>query len=181
MISNSKKSDFLILKGVKLTDFTNKSISSTKPIEKTAVYTDIPTKFTKVDNWPKFSNLKCWECDRLVSGYPKFVPMNIRREFDSTLGEYVDVCDVLGNFDEWSCAVRYIYTELPKNQQPDAIQALLIFESKFTGESKKITIQPSPSKTIMQQYCGNSGITTEEYQKKIIDTANDYKICTSLM
>lgn len=175
MILNNKKTDFLVLKGVKIDDFSYKPlILKQQRQEKTPVYTDIPHKFTSVEDWIKVSNLKCWECDRFVSTYPKFIPMNAKRELDVNQ-KYIDVCDVLGNFDEWSCAVSYINTKIPANQRIDAVRSLLIFEAKFSGE-RKIIIHPSPPKTIMQQYCGNNGITSEEYQKRIEDISNEYKI-----
>jgi hypothetical protein len=46
------------------------------------------------------------------------------------------------------------------------LEILLIFEAKFSGNKKKVINIPQP-KTIMQDYCGADGCTTEEYKRKL--------------
>lgn len=167
MIEKSKKTDILILRGVFIDDFLGKPLDiSKKPLIN---YSNIPSKFTSVEEWPELTNLKCWECDRLVTGRPKFIPINCKKTANDA-----DVCNVLGNFDEWSCAVRYVMTQMPPDQRYDLLQAIYIYEAKFSGK-KKLIIHPSPPKILMKTYCGNAGLTPEEYQKKIDDLYNEIR------
>jgi hypothetical protein len=162
----------LILKGVYPEDFAqNDSIyekTAVVPIEKKTIYTEIPKKFTSVETWPQFSNLKCWCCDLPINGYPRFIPQNMERDVNNN-----DICDVLGNFHEWNCAVKYVLSEFPKEQQWDALQSICLFESKFSLR-KREKIMPSPSKVIMKEYCGSSGITQKQYREKIIALNAEY-------
>ena len=165
-------SNLLILRGVSVNDCAEIVPSYDCGRESTqrmnpAAYTEIPARFTSVDTWPTFSNLKCWNCDRLPIDYPRFIAVNPR------IGPAGDECDVHGNFDEWSCAARYILREFPQEQQWDALQSLCLFESKFTGK-QRARILPAPPKTEMQAYCGNSGLTMRQYGEKIHAMNSDY-------
>ena len=120
-----KKSNILILKGIYPKEFAPvDTIYEKIPIvvnhtDTNIVYTEMLKKFTSVGSWPEFSNLKCWECDQMPTGSPKFIPMNPERDSDGN-----DICDTYGHFDEWNCAVRYIIKEYPKDQQWDALHTL---------------------------------------------------------
>lgn len=171
-----KKSNLLILRDVYPTDFASidhiyeKTQPEPAQSQNNVVYTEIPKKFISVETWPQFSNLKCWECDQTPTGYPRFIAVNPERDKDGN-----DICDVFGNFDEWNCAQRYILREFPDEQKWDAIQTLLLFESKFSGR-KKEKIIPSPSKTMMKAYCGKNGLTPKQFREKIISINNEYDL-----
>lgn len=173
-----KKTNILILRGVYPKDFapvdniyekTNPDVDRSK-IEPAIVYTDMPKKFTSVATWPRFSNLKCCECDQLPTSYPKFIPQNPEKD---NAGE--DICDVFGHFCEWNCAVRFAQKEFPKEQQPDILQYICLFESKFSGKRKE-KIMPCPRKTEMKAYCGNNGITPKQWREKLDAINNDYSL-----
>jgi len=170
---NSHRSNLLILRGVYPQDFNHRAEKphhSSSRLEILPVYTEIPTRFVSTGDWLRFSNLKCWSCDSLPVSYPKFIPINLEKNRD---GE--DVCDVHGHFCEWNCAVRYVITEFPKEQQWDALQAICLFESKFSGKRRE-KIVPAPSKTCMKQYCGNGGISQKQYKDKIVQLNQDYDL-----
>jgi hypothetical protein len=132
-----------------------------KVIEPVIPYTEMPKKFTGVDSWLKFSNLKCHWCDQLPSSYPKFIPMNLERDKD---GE--DICDICGHFDEWNCAVAWVEKFFPKDQQWDALKGICLIESKFSGKRRE-KIMPSPVKTLMKAYSGKDGLTPKQYSDLI--------------
>jgi hypothetical protein len=174
---NVKGSNLLVLKGVYPGNFApvdyiyekNKTFEP-KAIEPSVVYTEMPKKFTSVENWPKYSNLKCWECDRIPSSYPKFIPTNLEKDKDGH-----EICDPYGHFDEWNCAIRFITKEMPKDQQWDLLQSVCLFESKFSGKRRE-KIMPSPPKYLMKAYCGQRGITLKQYNDKISQLNNDYDL-----
>lgn len=168
-ISVAKRTNLLILRGIFPKDFARNCVKPSVVTLDVIAYTEIPRKFTDVITWPKFSNLKCWSCDQLPLSCPKFIPVNPDRVGDQ------DVCDIYGHFCDWNCAVRYIVTEFPKEQQWDALQAICLFESIFSGR-KKEKILPSPAKTCMKQYCGNKGITPKQYRDKIESINSDYEL-----
>lgn len=162
-----KKSNLLILRGVYPKDFVKRkpTVTLTQPVQ---VYSKMPAIFTSTKDWPQFSNLKCWSCDQLPVSYPKFIPLN-----PSYGPNYGHICDVFGHFCEWNCAVRYAVREFPREQHWDILESICLFESKFSGK-KKEKIMEAPSKTCMKQYCGDDGITAQEYREKIMALNEDY-------
>lgn len=163
------KSNLLILCKVYPADF-NPTVRVEVVHEPAIIYTEIPRRFTGAANWIKFSNLKCWECDLLPRGYPKFVPLYPEKDKN---GE--DICDAHGHFCEWNCAARYIAHEYAPEQRPDILAALCLFESKFTGRKRK-KIMPCPPKTDMKAYCGHSGVTSAQWLAKVEQLNTDYAL-----
>jgi hypothetical protein len=158
MSSSFKKSAILIIKGL-----TFEELNAVEQIiikeENKFKYNTIPKEFKSVEEWPKYTNLLCWHCDRTVIGYPKFIPKN------PTIINKNDTCEIIGNFDRWECAVAYAYKEFSKEVYFDTLMNIKIFATKFHPNIK--TILPAPSKTLMKQYCGDSGITAEQYEEMI--------------
>ncbi len=167
-----KKTNLLILRGVYARDFSpidsiyDKNSKYNIKLESDTVYTEIPKKFTCVESWPKFSNLKCWNCDQLPKSSPVFIPMNL---------EMNNISDVYGHFDKWECAVSHVIKEFPKELQWDALRAISIIESQFTGIRRE-RIMPAPPKYLMKQYCGKSGLTVKEWQDKLETISSDYNL-----
>ena len=174
----SKRTNLLIIKNLHPDDFLSKRIIEKKetPQQIAEVYTEVPKRFTSVETWPQFSNLKCWVCSRLPDSYPKFIPIYPERsERNNT-----DSCDPYGNFDTWNCAVRYIERELPESQRPDLMRLTCLFESKFTGRRRE-KIMPAPTPALMKDYCGNNGISQLEYQQMIDRLNQDYDLSSYKM
>lgn len=170
-LSQPKRSNILILRGVFPRDFTTTDVFHTNPTPRTEVatltYSDIPKQFTSTTTWPKSTNLKCWECDQTFTTQPAFVPMNIERVGDN------DVCDPHGNFNTWNCAVRYTMREFPKELQWDLLQGICLYEAKFTGHRRQ-KIMPAYPKTLMKAYCGSGGLTPKQYSDKNEQMNSDY-------
>lgn len=170
-----KGSNLLILRGVFPNDFTlTNSIFDAPRVqylpEQPESYNDLPRQFTSVENWPKFSTLKCWECDQIPMSYPKFIPINPSKDAENR-----DICDVFGHFCEWNCAVSFVMKELPPDQRWDTLRYLCLFESKFTGRRRE-KIPPCPPKFLMKAYCGSSGITPKEWRDRLQSLNNEYYV-----
>jgi hypothetical protein len=163
-----KKPNLLIIRGVYPKDFTVQKIVPKKTVPEIE-YSEIPKRFVSVIDWPRFSNLKCWDCDQLPSSYPKFVPLN-----PITLNGHEE-CDVHGNFCEWNCVVRYINSEFSIDQRKDILDNVKLFESKFSLK-RKVVIPPSPKKTEMKAYCGARGITPQQWQDKLRDLNSEHTL-----
>jgi hypothetical protein len=148
--------NILLLKGLQLSNLNTKPMPIQTPLK---IYTILPKTFASVDAWPKKSNLKCWECGLVPTSYPKFLPL-YTHNIDGN-----DICDVHGNFCEWSCVVRYIRTYSEENRY-DLMRSISTFQALFTGNAECV-VAISPVKTIMQDYCGSGGITEDEYRKKL--------------
>jgi len=159
-------SNLLVIRGIKPQDIFAERINK-KVDDKISVYTRIPHRFTGVRFWPSESNLRCWECDRIPANYPKFIPVN---PINTPAGLE---CDAHGHFDEWNCAVSYIMKNYPREQKCDLLRLVSIFEAEFSGR-RKLRIQPSPPKTLMKKYCGETGIGEHEYSAMISALNCDY-------
>ena len=116
------------------------------------IYIDMPTTWYPGCSWPNESNLKCWICDEIPSGPPRFIPA----EYCMINGR--ESSGVLGHFDSWICAALYIKQNFPVEKRADMMQALCIVESSFSGKRKLIIPECVP-KTRLKEYCGNSGLT----------------------
>jgi len=167
IILSENQSNILIIGGVYPEEFQCETINY-KKIEKETLMidkfsyqeeelTELPARFTGVNNWPKTSNLRCYSCDLIPNSYPKFIPCNIIS---------IDNCDYIGHFCEWNCAVRFVLHEFSGPNKWDLLKGVYEVESLFSGVLKK-AIPESPPKTIMQAYCGKKGITPAEYKAQI--------------
>jgi hypothetical protein len=162
----------LVLRGIFPQDFTKPVApvaSDASAQDRALVYTEIPKRFTGVESWPRYSNLKCWYCGLVPASYPCFVPKNI--ESDGT----EDACDPEGVFNTWNCVVAYIMKNYPPTQWWELNEAVLIFESKFSGCRRK-KIMPAPPPTLRKEYCGANGITEKQYIEKIENINKDYSL-----
>ncbi len=151
---------------------TREFIESLK-IESIQTYSSIPKKFTSVEDWPKMTNLHCWNCDRTFSSYPKFIPKNPETIYIN--GKLETHWDPEGNFCEWNCVIDWIRSRLPQNRQWDAEQDTCTVAGKFSHK-KIVRIMPSPQKTMMKHYCGENGISEKQYQELINRLNTDYDL-----
>ena len=174
---NSRKKNLLILKGIKLSDlesdymFESKFIENseiTATIEKT-IYQSLPRHFTSLDNWPKKTNLLCWSCSRQFNTIPVFIPEDIYEE------NAIRIMDVKGCFCSFNCAQSYIDLYYKGVQHDDKTRFLILLYEIFNDKTIKIII-PSLPKHVMEQYCGEIGISSREYGNKIIEINNDKKL-----
>jgi len=173
----ARRANILFLKGVYLADLGNRdeifdrkfaSIDERSTIR--VIYQPLPERFTALENWPKCTNLKCWECDCSFST----VPIPIATDMYA-LGADI-AFDTHGNFCTFSCAQKYINTKFknePSKHDKDKFLKILCFI--FTGK-KTDFIVPSPDKTKMQQYCGEGGLTYQAFRDEIYRLNSDYDL-----
>ncbi len=140
--------------------FLNELAFSPRPAAKeqavVCIYNEIPRRFTTAEEWPKSTNLKCWNCDMLFSGPPRFIPKYPSEES----------CTPEGNFCRANCAAKYVRHHYHPNEQPELLSLISMYESKLTGQPKR-KIAPAPSKTEMRAYCGPGGLTQQEWLDKV--------------
>ncbi len=149
------------------------------------MYNKIPLVFTGLDTWPKNTNLKCWNCDRIFKSTPWFEPQSIDPLSKGSVGillsgdeikkaQNKDTCciSVKGNFCGPNCTMRHIIT-YSKNlaEKLNKIAMLLYLHTIFTGVTVP-DITPAPERMEMEQYGGR--MTMMEYQKKLDEMASYY-------
>lgn len=118
------------------------------------IYKSLPTRFTCLQNWPTSCNLKCWSCDRMFNTRPLFAPRDPHPD-----GSYAPE----GVFGDWPCVARYIEDNHP-NEKYVYNALLLDLYYIFTG-SRVEKIPLGYKKTIMKQYCGESGVSLTEFDE----------------
>lgn len=74
--------------------------------------------------------------------------------------------NVLGNFCSWACIARWIESNHDKDKVMDIMLLVRELHYIFTG-IRVHKIYPGPSRTLMREYCGDSGITKEEFRTMI--------------
>lgn len=150
----------------------------------------IPRYFYDINDWPKFTRIKCWSCDRTFSSRPWFIPLNYTKILVDETGEEENreeriAMVVRGNFCSCNCAMWWIrYIRDPaiggsRSDQDEKIRFLQELYQKFNN--KPIShIEEAPWKIEMQQFGGD--ITSAEFSYKIDeknkilgeDFANDF-------
>lgn len=82
----------------------------------------------------------------------------------------LEICDAEGVFCEWSCATAFAIDNLGSNAK-DALEAILIVESKFTGV-KRVCCHPTPARWQRREYCGEHGMSEAEF-RTVLDTLRE--------
>ncbi len=165
-----KKRHIMVLRGVTESDLRiDDSVFDKKFTEEAAdvrvtpiIYRPMPTTFCIKHKWPMHCNLHCWHCDLLFATAP--IPM-----FTAIRGEVVDgerVFDISGCFCSWSCQCAYINDTFRGARHTDLVELMYLAYEKFNGRAANI-IMPSPPRTIMKRYCGEQGMSPEEYKKMV--------------
>ncbi len=173
---------FLFLPGIFLSDivvvdqiFTDKILEQMDNTDdqtiEMIIYKANPTKFTTRERWPKSSNCKCWNCDNLFTTTPWFVPQDY---YVNTKGE--DEMTTIGNFCSEFCAQKYIDDKFKKdNTYRSKVSMMNVLYQKMTG-GKIEKIYPALDRTIMKQYCGEDGISQEDYIKRVKQNSENLKL-----
>jgi hypothetical protein len=124
---------------------------ASSPVE---IYKSLPERFVSLAQWPHSCNLKCWHCDRMFNTRPLFIPDEPWA--DGSFG-------VKGVFGDWPCMARFINDNYPEQKYVYNSLMLQLYYI-FTGiRIEKIPL--APPKTIMKQYCGESGVSLSEYDE----------------
>jgi len=169
------------LKGIKLSDFRTpeddfesklmENINDVLTTDMNSKYQANPSIFTTMETWIKSTKCHCWACAGEFLGEPIFIPSYIKKKEDGKIemGTY-------GNFCSFNCAQKWINEKHKYDgTHDDKTRYLKILYEKFTGKKIQKIIE-SPDKTIMKQYCGDSGIEFAEYRKIIMSLNYDYDL-----
>jgi hypothetical protein len=128
-------------------------------IDRAINYQRLPRRFC-ADSWPTSSNLKCWHCDIVIGDIaPKFIPV------DPSKGGSGLQCDAYGAFGSWACAIAYVDLYFSGSKRSDSRNLIATFAREIDGIDG--VIHPAPPRTIMSAYCGETGITPEEYRARV--------------
>ncbi len=176
-IGEIKQAYIMFMRGISMKELKNldnifdEKYSAVLNEDSIITYGTIPKKFTGPKTWPRSTNLLCWSCSRNFKTVPYFVASEMQT---TSIGEIH--MDRIGIFCTPNCTAKYI-NEKFKNDACwfDMMHRLKILYRELTGKSVE-KIMPSPDKTIMIPYCGEDGITEEQYAKKLVEIANEQNI-----
>jgi len=164
------RSNILELRGLRLVDLKNVTIDISKE-DIPKFYNDIPTKWYS-DQDLCTSDCKCWNCGLNFTTDSAFIPMNPKRVppiFDSD-GNKTDeaiVFDRYGIYCSWPCAARDAYHRFGNQKNYTDIQQGLRVVYNIIYDCNVIFVRMSPDKTVMSEYCGNGGMSNNEYSNAI--------------
>lgn len=132
-------------------------------------YTTNPITFTTLDKWPTKSNCKCWTCDRYFTTRPWFMPTSYVIDIITKK----EVFGTEGNFCISNCVQDWINTHHSNDGTYDDKTKMLKMVYKIYHEKIIYKILPSISKTKRKEYCGEYGLTEQEYVEKLLEL-NDF-------
>ena len=124
-------------------------------------YDKVPHHFTRIEEWPLRTNIRCWQCGCTFDDRPKFVPTYVREAENGGI-EF----GVRGNMCTFNCAELWIQIHYAgKVDQRWRIQDnLCLVYFLFTGH-RATCILPAPHKTELRQYGGE--LDEEAFWKKM--------------
>lgn len=129
---------------------------------KKIAYKANPTQFTTVENWPQTSNCKCWHCDRYFESVPWCTIAGIA-------GNNAECDPLITNRDNFCgdrCAYAYLIGKYKgAYQREDMIGLFKIFYRRLTQTPMPDNIRPAAPKTRMVYYCGEMGVSSDEYNR----------------
>jgi hypothetical protein len=172
--TSDKKSDMIIV----LKNITPQDIESWIPYTIPDIsyamkeYIEFPTQFTNLRDWPTKCDICCWICDRNPKSYRRFIPFNfkiINRENKEV------ICDPYGYFDNWNCAIKYLNTEIRGRDCNDIRNNIIELANMYDGENYINIAEPIP-KIVRKKYCGDNGMTDEEYDVEYLRHDRIYSI-----
>jgi len=111
----------------------------------------IPKVFTSISEWPRSTNLRCWECGQQFDSPPKFICTYVVEDESTPSGFSLGV---LGNYCSFNDAALAISKEPPKDR-PKYRENLLIEYYLFTG-TRVSEVRPAVPRTAMAAYGGGT-------------------------
>ncbi len=129
-------------------------------------YVALPSVFTTMSLWPIKTNLWCWSCHRPFKTRPIFIPDAVEKIETADNSNKAYKMKTYGCFCRWSCAQYYIDREYVGTAHDDRSKHLLMLHFIFTGK-RALVIRGAPSATERKKYRGESGLSDQQYQKKL--------------
>ena len=158
--------NILEFKGLKLSDLKNVKIDICKE-DLPKFYNDTPDKWYS-DQDLCTSDCKCWNCGMSFSGVSTFIPLNARRvppiiDSDGNKTEEKLLFDRYGIYCSWPCAARDAHYRFGRQKNYSDIQQGLRIVYNIIHGSNVIYVRMAPDKTTMAEYCGNGGMSNNDY------------------
>lgn len=122
------------------------------------IYDELPTKLITADEFPMYTNLLCWNCDRGFSNRPFFIPTSIRRNDK----DQVEI-GCKGNFCSVNCAYSWICLHYAGEIKAQMVKRLQYVHKLFYGVEAVLIL--AHSKTIQKKYGGD--LTEQQYNEKM--------------
>jgi|LauGreDrversion4_2_1035121.scaffolds.fasta_scaffold09317_3 hypothetical protein len=160
-----KEQNILFLKGIHLQDliqiedlYQKELLNSLENNVNEVIYDKIAKQFTKIENWRKTTNIRCWYCSLKFKNIPWFIIENTNSTPDGI------TYDINGNFCSCGCLLGYINRNYNKRDDFDIYKSVYKLYKIIYNKNIKDIIE-SPSKYILKIYGGDASI--EEYQNEI--------------
>lgn len=158
--------NILEFRGLRLSDLKNVTIDISKE-DIPKFYNDIPDKWIS-DQDLCTSDCKCWSCGLNFVGESAFIPMNPKRVPPETdLDDERVSFDRYGIYCSWPCAARDAYHRFGNQKNYTDIQQGLRVVYNIIYDCNVIFVRMAPDKTVMAEYCGNGGMSNNEYNNAI--------------
>jgi hypothetical protein len=122
------------------------------------VYDKICKQFTKLEDWKKSTNIRCWFCSLKFKNIPWFIIENTSHSSDGI--KY----NITGNFCSCGCLLGFVLSHYNKREHFDVFQSVKKLY-KIIYNKTNTEILPSPSKFKLKIYGGDA--TIDEYQTEI--------------
>ncbi len=127
----------------------------------------IPSNFTSLDEYPKYTNLKCWSCSLNFNTIPIFVPT-----FIQTTSDNINI-GIRGNMCSFNCASLWIDTmSINLEEKWNLHQNLCLLFFIMTGKFISY-IKPAFCKTKLKAYGGEWDEKTFVQEMKKINPYDD--------
>ena len=160
-----KEQNILFLKGINIQDilavediYQKELLNNIDNTISNVVYDKISKHFTKLEDWKKTTNIRCWFCSLKFKNIPWFI---IENEVHSATGiKY----DIEGNFCSCGCLLGYALVHYDQRKKFDVFEYIKKLY-KIMYNKKNNEILPSPSKFKLKIYGGDA--TIDEYQNEI--------------
>lgn len=128
-------------------------------------YEALPDFFISLETWPKSTNLYCWQCDCPFTGIPWIIPVNLVRKLvgDNEVNAYKRhgvFCGLIHLND-------YIEDHPLHFHNLNMVKKLLEDYIRIMMGKEVIIIPRGLDKYVMVQYVGPSGITPQEYRRRM--------------
>ena len=146
---NSNKNNKLLLDKLK------------EQINSTIKYDELPIQFTKLEEWPRRSNLLCINCHCKTRRYPFFIPQRITSSGYFVRNDNPITCSP-------NCAMSYVNSRDIGMNRENFQRNIIELTKKMTGINDITVIVPSHNPKKLKKFGGI--VTDEEYQYNIYIT-----------
>lgn len=155
----------VLFKGITMEDLEDQEELVIDSDEIPKFYNEQPTTWSGEKLLP--SDLLCWSCgmhvdDKHGAAFLPIDPILINTNTDEEQVQYTRH----GNYCSWPCAVRDAMYKYRGGHLSDILEGIRCVFNRLNNADVR-SIPPAPVKTVMSSYCGNNGMTENEYTSSI--------------